>query len=90
MKWGPRMTPTSNGDNVILTYETSIYTLSISGSNYEWMKLPHDLSISRQFHVQALVPASTIQCKYGMLSFYKNTLHERKFKIFLDIITVNI
>ena len=72
---GPRMTATSKGDNVILTYERSIYTLSISGSNYQWTKLPHDLSISREWHVQALVPASTLQCKYGMLSFYKNTLN---------------
>merc|ERR1712179_555269 len=34
---GLKMTPTSKGDNVILTYETSIYTLSIFGSNYEWI-----------------------------------------------------
>ena len=58
----PRMTPTSKGDNVILTYETSIYTLSISGSKYSWIKTPQDLSISRANHVQFLVSAATIRC----------------------------
>ena len=69
MGWGPRMSPTANGDNVILTYKRSIYTLKINGSKYEWEKLPNKLSIDRQTHVQALVPASTIQCRYGMFSF---------------------
>ena len=59
---GPRMTPTPKGDNVLLTYETSVYTLENKGSKYEWTKLPHDLSISRGYHVQALVPAATINC----------------------------
>jgi len=58
----PRMTSTSKGDNVILTYDTSVYTLSISGSKYSWTKMPHELSIARAKHVQVLVPASTIQC----------------------------
>ena len=59
---GPRMTPTSNGGNVILTYKTSIYTLEVKNSKYKWIKVPQKLSISREFHVQALVPASTINC----------------------------
>ena len=58
----PRMTPTSKGDNVILTYWTSVYTLSISGSKFQWIKLPHELSIERVRHLQFLVPASMIQC----------------------------
>jgi len=59
---GPQMTPTSKGDNVILTFGKSIYTLSLSGSKYQWIKLPHELSIDRYRHVQLLVPASTIEC----------------------------
>ena len=59
---GLKMTPTAKGNNVILTHFKSIYTLEISKSKYQWIKLQHDLSISRQFHVQLLVPASTIQC----------------------------
>ena len=58
----PGMTPTSKGDNVIVTYEHSIYTLSNSGSKYSWTKMPHRLSHERKFHVQVLVPASSIQC----------------------------
>ena len=58
----PRMTPTSKGDNVIVTHERSIYTLSTSGSKYSWTKMPQELSISRRGHVQVLVPASAIQC----------------------------
>ena len=58
----PRMTPTSKGDNVIVTHEKSIYTLSTSGSKYSWTKMPQELSISRSAHVQVLVPASAIQC----------------------------
>ena len=37
-------------------------TMKIEGAKYKWTKLPHELSISREFHVQALVPASTINC----------------------------
>ena len=58
----PRMTPTSKGDNVIVTHKKSIYTLSTSGSKYSWTKMPQELSISRRAHVQVLVPASAIQC----------------------------
>ena len=57
-----RMTPTSKGDNVIVTHEKSIYTLSTSGSKYSWTKMPQELSISRKRHVQVLVPTSAIQC----------------------------
>ena len=60
--WGYRMTPAPKGDNTILTYKKDVLTLSIAGSNYEWIKLPHELTIDRRLHVQALVPASTIQC----------------------------
>ena len=67
---GPKMTPTTQGNNVILTYETSIYTLKIKESKYEWLKIPNQLSISRQLHVQLLVPASTIQCQ-GILPPFK-------------------
>ena len=70
MKYGPRMTPTSNGDNVILTHQRSIYTLKMKGLTYKWEKLPNQLSIERIYHVQLLVPASTIQCK-GMLPLLK-------------------
>ena len=66
------MTQTAKGDNVILTYETSIYTLSIKDSKYEWTKLPNQLSI-RIYHVQVLIPASTIQCQ-GMLFHLKTLL----------------
>ena len=66
------MTPTPKGDSVILTRFTEIYTLSIKESNYEWIQSQYDMSIKRNNYVEALVPASTIQCNYGMLSFYKN------------------
>ena len=56
------MAPTPKGDNVLLTYKTSVYTLENIGSKYEWTKLPHDLSIYSSYHVQALVPAATINC----------------------------
>ena len=59
---GLRMSTTSKGDNVILTHKKSIYTLSISGSKYSWIKKDQELSISRLFHVQFLVPASMIEC----------------------------
>ena len=52
------MTPTSSGDNVLLTYERRIYTLSIKESSYKWKKKEKELSISRYKHVQFLVPAS--------------------------------
>ena len=54
---GPRMSPTSSGDNVLLTYERTIYTLSIKGSSYQWKKKEKELSIYRKEHVQFLVPA---------------------------------
>ena len=56
------MTPTPNGDNVILTYQTSIYTLKQIGSQYKWIKPSSKLSISREDHVQLLVAGSTIKC----------------------------
>ena len=58
MEWGPQMTPTSSGDNVLLTYERAIYTLSFKEASYEWKKKGNKLSISREMHVQFLVPAS--------------------------------
>ena len=58
--YGPRMSPTPAGDNVLLTYENKIYTLSISGSSYVWLEKPQQLSISRQYHLQLTLPASLI------------------------------
>ena len=69
----PGLTQTSQGDNVILTYETSFYTLKIKESKYEWVKIPNQLSISRKRHVQLLVPASTIQCQ-GLLRLLKGSI----------------
>ena len=66
----PKMTPTIQGDNVILTYQTSFYTLKIEESKYEWLKIPNQLTIFRYYHVQLLVPASTIPCQ-GMLPLVK-------------------
>ena len=60
--YGASMTTTSKGDNVILTQNRNIYTLSIIGSEYKWIKLDEELSISRRYHLQFLVPASMIQC----------------------------
>ena len=57
---GPRMSPTPAGDNVLLIYEDKIYTLSISGSSYEWLEKPQQLSISRRGHIQSTLPASLI------------------------------
>ena len=63
MKHGPRMTPTSSGDNVLLTYERRIYTLSIKESSYKWKKKEKALSIIREMHVQFLVPGSLLVIK---------------------------
>ena len=60
MNYGPRMSPTPAGDNVLLTYENKIYTLSISGASYLWLEKPQQLSISRKNHVQLTLPASLI------------------------------
>ena len=50
------------GDNVLLTYEDRIYTLSYSENEYQWEKIPLELSISRAKHIQFTVPASLISC----------------------------
>ena len=60
--WGLRMTTTALGNNVILTHQKAIFTLSFQESMYKWTKQPKELSIARVNHVQVLVPASTIQC----------------------------
>ena len=41
---GPEMTPTTKGDNVLLTYENSIYTLSRLDGTYQWIELDQKLS----------------------------------------------
>merc|ERR1739838_926696 len=41
---GARMTPTAKGDNVLLTFKSSMYTLR-SGSSFEWIKKEEGLSI---------------------------------------------
>jgi len=62
MEFGPRMSPTADGDNVLLTYKHGIYTLSRSGSSYQWIKKPQELSIQRERHLQFTVPSSLISC----------------------------
>ena len=62
MDGGPRMSPTADGDNVLLTFEFAIYTLSHSGSSYEWVKKSQALSISCEYHLQFIVPSSFISC----------------------------
>jgi len=37
-RFGARMTPTAKGDNVLLTFKSLMYTLSRSGSSFEWIK----------------------------------------------------
>ena len=61
--YGPRMSPTASGDNVILTFENSIYTLEATNSTYQWMKKKEQLSISRRHHVQLTVPSTLTNCK---------------------------
>ena len=69
MRYGPRLSPTPAGDNVLLTYENKIYTLSISGSSYEWLEKPQQLSIYRQRHIQFTLPASLISaCTLGTVA----------------------
>ena len=68
---GPRMSPSPNGDNVLLTMyyvkmypetHTPIYTLTHSGSTYEWIITPQSLKIQRRNHVQFTVPAYMLPC----------------------------
>ena len=59
---GPRMSPTASGDNVILTFDKSIYTLEVSGSTYQWIKKSQQLSNWWSFHVQLTVPSTLINC----------------------------
>ena len=58
---GGKMTPTSDGKNVILTFKNSVFTLKLKGPEYKWIQ-KKDLSIPRQHHVQFLVEGSMIQC----------------------------
>ena len=55
---GARMSPTASGDNVILTFRNSIYTLEATNSTYQWMKKKEQLSISRLNHIQLTVPST--------------------------------
>ena len=59
---GARMSPTASGDNVILTFKKSIYTLEASGSAYQWLKKTQKLSISLKDHIQLTVPSALINC----------------------------
>ena len=51
------MAPMPSGDNVLLTYENSIYTLSIKESTYQWEMKPKKLLVKRKNHIQHVVPA---------------------------------
>ena len=51
------MAPTPSGDNVLLTLENSIYTLSIKESSYQWEMKPKKLSLTWTRHIQHVVPA---------------------------------
>ena len=51
------MAPTPSGENVLLTFENSIYTLSIKESSYQWEMKPKKLSLKRWSHIQHVVPA---------------------------------
>ena len=54
------MSPTPAGDNILLTNENKIYTLSISGSSYVWLEKPQQLSNHHISHLQITLPASLI------------------------------
>jgi len=60
--YAAKMTPTAKGDNVLLTFKKSMYTLSRSGSSFQWIKKEEDLSIDREGHLQFLVPSYLIPC----------------------------
>ena len=57
------MSPTPDGENVLLTYNVMIYTLTITGSSFQWKTLSWCISLQRSSHVQFLVPASLISCE---------------------------
>ena len=60
MVWN-RMSPTPDGKSVILTYKKQIYRLNCQkGRQCTWEKLPYELQISRQNHIQLTVPKKVL------------------------------
>ena len=59
---GSRMATTSQGDEIIMTYNKDIYTLKCkSETNCIWSKEPYSLQISRYGHVMLPVLASFLE-----------------------------
>ena len=59
---GPRITTTANGDELIMTYEKSIYRFKCVSSNSCFFEKNDDkLKIEREDHVLLTVPASLVE-----------------------------
>ena len=62
MKFGPRMSTTSSGDGLIMTYDKGIYTFKCTSENScSWTKEPQELQISRSGHVMLTVPSALMK-----------------------------
>ena len=58
---GHRMSPTTDGKSVILTYEKQIYRLNCQkGRQCTWETLANVLQISRRGHIQLTVPKKVL------------------------------
>ena len=62
MDYGPRMAPTGDGKQLIMTYEKGVYSFHCDTPNQcYWNTEIHELGISRYGHVMMTVPTSLVE-----------------------------
>ena len=62
MDYGPRMAPTGDGKQLIMTYEKGVYSFHCDTPNQcYWNTENHELGISRERHIMMTVPTSLVE-----------------------------
>ena len=62
MRYGPRMTTTTSGDGLLMTYNKGIYSFKCTSENScSWTTEQQELKISRTRHVMLTVPSALMK-----------------------------
>ena len=62
LKGGPKMTTTSDGKGLIMTYEKAVYSFHCkSQTNCFWTKEETQLQISRKYHMMLTIPSTLVE-----------------------------